>query len=162
MAVESLPPETLTTSSRPQLYDIICYWDGFGIGEDADQKRLLERIQNWLKPKGSILIDIYTPWYAVSTVGKGWKVGKAQREYGFDPQGSRWLDTWTPIDTDSDPVTQSLRCYSPADLQLLLAGIPLEIVKIKSGPGPLKDGSWSNHAPLLNSLSYTAQLKSRF
>lgn len=25
-------------------FDVVCYWDGFGVGSDADQRRLLRRI----------------------------------------------------------------------------------------------------------------------
>jgi len=27
-----------------QTFDVVCYWDGFGIGSDADQRRLLRRM----------------------------------------------------------------------------------------------------------------------
>jgi len=37
-------------------FDIVCYWDGFGVGSDADQRRLLKRISTeWLKPGGLAL-----------------------------------------------------------------------------------------------------------
>jgi SAM-dependent methyltransferase len=34
----------------PDPFDIGCYWDGFGIGSDEDQRRLLKRIASWLRP----------------------------------------------------------------------------------------------------------------
>ncbi|HWD40332.1 MAG TPA: class I SAM-dependent methyltransferase, partial [Fimbriimonas sp.] len=34
------------------LFDVVCYWDGFGIGSDEDQRRLLRRIASWLEPSG--------------------------------------------------------------------------------------------------------------
>ena len=43
-------------------FDVVCYYDGFGIGEDADQRRLLKRIASWLAPDGSAMIEIGTPW----------------------------------------------------------------------------------------------------
>ena len=31
-------------------FDVVCYWDGFGVGSDADQRRLLRRIATeWLR-----------------------------------------------------------------------------------------------------------------
>ena len=42
-------------------FDLVTYWDGFGIGTDDDQIRLLKRISNWMKPDGRALIEIYSP-----------------------------------------------------------------------------------------------------
>lgn len=39
------------------------YIDGFGIGEDADQLRILKRINGWLNEDGYALRDIYEPNY---------------------------------------------------------------------------------------------------
>ena len=33
-------------------YDVVGYWDGFGIGQDDDQVRLLRSMAQWLKPTG--------------------------------------------------------------------------------------------------------------
>ena len=44
-------------------FDCVLYIDGFGVGEDADQLRLLHRIHHWLKNDGYALIDIYEPNY---------------------------------------------------------------------------------------------------
>ncbi|MBV7335997.1 class I SAM-dependent methyltransferase [Chloroflexi bacterium TSY] len=114
-------------------FDVVCYWDGFGIGEDDDQRRLLARIANWLKPGGCALLDIGTPWHAAKSVGHGWRVGNGMRRYGFDADGCRWTDTWWPLDDESDTVTQSLRCYSPADLRLLLSGTGLQLSQVVPG-----------------------------
>ncbi|MFC6800602.1 class I SAM-dependent methyltransferase [Deinococcus caeni] len=32
-------------------FDLIVYWDGFGIGSDDDQRRLLTRMAGWLAPR---------------------------------------------------------------------------------------------------------------
>ncbi len=29
-------------------FDLICYWDGFGMGSDSDQRTLLKKISSWL------------------------------------------------------------------------------------------------------------------
>lgn len=139
-------------------FDVICYYDGFGIGADADQRRLLKRIATWLAPSGSALIEIGTPWYAASVDGRGWRVGQAERRYNFDADGCRWLDTWWPIDQPEQAVQQSLRCYSPADLRLLIepAGLQLQHVK-PGGTVDWEQGKWLPSVPLGKALNYVAQ-----
>lgn len=125
------------TIDVPGSFDVVCYWDGFGVGTDDDQRRLLKRIREWLKPNGEALIDVYTPWHAASTVGAQQEWGGARRRYDFDAEGCRWLDTWWPVDDEREAVTQSLRCYSPADLRLLLSGSGLILSTILPGDTPL-------------------------
>ncbi len=142
-------------------FDVVCYYDGFGVGTDAEQRHLLRRIASWLTPTGSALIEIYTPWYAASVDGRGWRVGQAERRYNFDADGCRWLDTWWPIDQPEGAVQQSLRCYCPADLRLLLEPTGLQLQHVK--PGGTMD--WAQHkwlpvAPLGKAMNYVAQFKS--
>ncbi len=33
-------------------FDLIVYWDGFGVGDDEDQRLLLRRMRDWLSPHG--------------------------------------------------------------------------------------------------------------
>lgn len=140
----------------PGGYAVVCYWDGFGIGSDADQQRLLGRIRGWLAPGGVALVDIYTPWYAARSAGVGWPVGDARRVYGFDADGCRWLDTW---EKDGVQVTQSLRCYSPADLRLLLRGTGLALAGVVAGGGLDWDARrWVARQPLGHAMSFTAIL----
>ena len=108
-------------------FDVVCYWDGFGVGSDADQRRLLRRIATWLAPDGHALIDISTPWYWAHAAGQEMQVGHAMRRYDFDADACRLLDTWWPVDDPDQRVTQYLRCYSPADLRLLLEGSGLRL-----------------------------------
>ncbi|WP_235472390.1 class I SAM-dependent methyltransferase, partial [Ardenticatena maritima] len=75
-------------------FNAVCYWDGFGIGTDEEQRKLLWRIWSWLRPDGVALIDVYTPWHAAKSSGHGWQVGRARREYGFDGENCRWIDRW--------------------------------------------------------------------
>ncbi len=43
-------------------FDVVCYWDGFGVGSDADHRRLLQQIaRKWLAPDGSVLMDVFSP-----------------------------------------------------------------------------------------------------
>src|SRR5690625_6976659 len=68
--------------------------DGFGIGTDNDQIKLLKRIHHWLKPNGTALIDIYTPWYWSKTAGQVMTFNNFTRKYDFDFHHNRMLDTW--------------------------------------------------------------------
>ena len=137
-------------------FDLICYIDGFGIGDDQDQRKLLKRMSNWLKPDGCVLIDIYTPWYWSSVAGQEMMVGNKLRKYDFDSMNCRMLDTW--FDSD-ESVTQSLRCYSPQDLKLLLEGTGLTMADIKPG-GAMNYKTWEYqvNADLSEAMSYMVKL----
>lgn len=153
----------------PDRYDIVCYWDGFGVGSDDDQQRLLRRIAGWLVPDGFALIEIYTPWYwsgiarsgiaRSGVAGRETQFGGVCRRYGFDAEGTRMLDTWWPVEREAEAVTQSLRCYSPADLQLLLkdTGLSLESVEPRGAYDPARD-RFVEDAPLEESMQYLAKL----
>ncbi|MBP1970287.1 cyclopropane fatty-acyl-phospholipid synthase-like methyltransferase [Virgibacillus natechei] len=140
-----------------ETYDVVCYLDGFGIGGDQDQRRLLKRISEWLNSDGCALIDIYTPWYWSSNAGQEMKFGSASRKYNYDFAGSRMLDTW--FDSDNKQITQSLKCYSPKDLQLLLETTGLKLVDIQPG-GAMDYETWEywENAPLGEAMSYMAKL----
>ncbi|NPA27186.1 MAG: class I SAM-dependent methyltransferase [Chloroflexi bacterium] len=138
-------------------WDAVVYWDGFGTGTDEDQRRLLRRIRHWLKPHGKALIEVYTPWHAAQSAGYRMRVGKAQRTYDFDAEGCRWIDEW---EYQGERVRQSLRCYSPADLRLLLEGTGLRLRSLH--PGGRMDytqGRYIPHAPLKQAMVYTAVLE---
>jgi len=139
-------------------FDVVCYYDGFGIGTDDDQRRLLKRIATWLAPTGSALIEIGTPWYAASVDGRGWAVGQAERRYNFDADGCRWLDTWWPIGQPEQQVQQSIRCYSPADLRLLAESTGLVLQHVKpGGTVDWEQGKWLPVVPLGKAMNYVAQ-----
>ena len=155
-------------------YDIVCYWDGFGVGSDDDQRRLLRRIAGWLMPGGFALIEVYTPWYwsgiarsgiARSGIARSGMAGRETqfggicRRYGFNADGSRMLDTWWPVGREGEAVTQSLRCYSPADLQLLLkdTGLSLESVEPRGAYDPARD-RFVEGAPIEEAMQYLTRL----
>lgn len=140
-------------------FDAVCYWDGFGVGADADQQRLLRRIARWLAPGGCALLDIYTPWYWSRVAGLKMRFGQVIRRYDFDPEGCRMLDRWWPDDDASQAVTQSLRCYSPADLSLLLQGTGLALRALE--PGGAMDYErqrYTRRVPLGQAMQYLAAL----
>jgi len=140
-------------------FDVVCYWDGFGVGSDADQCRLLRRVASWLSPSGRALIDISTPWFWAHAAGQEMRIGTATRRYGFDGVGCRMLDRWWKTGDESTAIIQSLRCYSPQDLRLLLEGTGLRLESVE--PGGMVDhatGRWQPVAPLEQAMVYTAVL----
>jgi len=148
----------------PDRYDIVCYWDGFGVGSDDDQQRLLRRVAGWLMPDGFALIEVYTPWYwsgiaRSGMAGRETQFGGVSRRYGFDADGSRMLDTWWPVGREAEAVSQSLRCYSLADLRLLLegTGFVIESVEPRGAYDPARD-RFVEDAPLEQSMQYLAKL----
>ena len=141
-------------------FDVICYWDGFGVGSDEDQQKLLTRMNNWLVPNGCAFIDIYTPWYWAKTAGQKMKVQEIERVYEFEPFACRMLDTWWVASNPTEKITQSLRCYSPADLELLLPTKQLQLELIETG-GSMDYENWVYEAqvPLEQAMMYMAKLR---
>ena len=45
------------------MFEVVCYFDGFGVGSNDDQRRLLRRIAVWMRPDGYALIDVYNPCF---------------------------------------------------------------------------------------------------
>jgi SAM-dependent methyltransferase len=118
-------------------FHAVSYWDGFGVGTDADQRRLLRRIATeWLEPDGVALIDVYNPLVWSRRHGRQ-EERLARPEDGyphhlynlktFDPETCTATDTWWDADSPDDRISQRLRCYSPADLALLLEGTGLRL-----------------------------------
>jgi SAM-dependent methyltransferase len=141
-------------------FEVVTYWDGFGIGTDDDQHVLLRRIADWLTPNGCALIDINTPWYwGVTALGQHMTFGGVARRYDFDANGCRMLDSWWHIGAPDQTVTQSLRCYSPADLRLLLRDTGLKLIDCEPGGAVNYDTKeYTAHAPLAQAMSFTAKL----
>ncbi|MCA9876472.1 MAG: hypothetical protein KC442_01775 [Thermomicrobiales bacterium] len=114
----------------------------------------------WLAPTGKALIEVYTPWYWAQAAGRTMALAGAVRRYDFDAHGSRMLDTWQRADDAERTLTQSLRCYAPADLAMLLDGTGLRLVEVT--PGGSYDAATNHYAPvapLAKAMSYVATLE---
>ena len=136
-------------------FDVVCYFDGFGIGSDADQRRLLHRIVGWLYPQGCALIDVYAPWHFANDNGEVSREGNVMYRSDFDADGSRLEESIWPVGEDeSQAVTQSLRCYSPADLRLLLEGTGLALDTIEA----YESEGHEKRVPLQQAMLYLAKL----
>lgn len=153
-------------------FDAVTYWNGFGIGTDADQRRLLRRIASeWLAPGGTALVDVYNPVVWASWNGdvellrpnpaRGYR-HELQQQVAFDPVTATAVDTWWDTAEPDRRITQRLRCYSPADLRLLLEGTGLALTGVVVGGEPVDlaadhsgDAGW-----LRDHYEYTAVLES--
>jgi len=81
----------------------------------------------------------------------------------FDPVHSRWIDEWQPTANPEAALAQTIRCYSPADFQLLLkgTGLVLEYAEVDGEPIDFKSNAIQTSSPLLKAWSYLAVVKKR-
>ncbi|MFC5602766.1 class I SAM-dependent methyltransferase [Sporosarcina koreensis] len=147
--------------SKP--FDVVSYFDGFGIGSDDDQLKLLERMKSWVTDEGSLLIDIYHPHYwRTIAAGQKMKIDDAERIYSFDETESRMVDSWWHKENPDEIVTQSLRCYTVDEISSLCEKAGLTITAIFPG-GAMDFDNWTyvETAPLSACLSYRIKLKKK-
>ena len=151
-------------------FDVITYWNGFGIGSDLDQRELLDRIAGWLHPEGYFVMDVFNPVQWIRWAGDqsnrdaapdlGYPHSVSERT-DYDPVTARFIDTWRRDDTDTE-ITQSQRCYSPADLTLLVEPTRLELLAIELDGKPLNaEGSPDDNRRLFTEHEYQALLRRR-
>jgi hypothetical protein len=152
-------------------FDVVTCWQVFGIGSDADQRRLLQRIaQEWLAPGGSALLDVYHPVGPMRDSGKEWRLDPLPGVPGsvemierchYDPLQGRWIDEWQPTAHPENTLAQTLRCYTPADLLLLLegSGLCLKTVEIDGQAVEVTGNQRTRSTDLFtNDYSYLVQL----
>lgn len=137
-------------------FDIVCYFDSFGIGSDEDQRHLLRRIKSWLKPNGIAVVEVGMPWYwANKARGQRMDFEGYTRIYDFDPDECRLMDYWFPTDQPELKVWQRLRCYAPADMRMLLQGTGLQLSALKpNGYVDYSKMQWVADAPLIDCMTY--------
>lgn len=146
-------------------FDCVLYSDGFGVGEDEDQLRLLKRIHSWLTDDGYALIDIYEPNYW-RQVYKGEMMpgedSSVLRKYDYEEQASRFTDTWWHTDNEAEKYTQSLKCYSPQCIYELCQQANLAIVGYFPN-GAMNFETWSYYEPAAIDycISYRIKLKKK-
>ena len=161
------------TVELPGRFDVVCYWDGFGIGSDADHRRLLERIAGcWLAPGGSVLMDVASTLWAARNAGTEQRLPplpgvpdsvEMLRRFHFDPLHCRWIDEWQPVAKPEKTLAQTVRCYTPTDFLLLLEGTGLSLHRIEVNGQALdfQGGRITTSGPLMEAYSYLVQLKLR-
>lgn len=116
-------------------FDAVSCWNGFGVGTDTDQRRLLRRVEReWLAPGAPFVLDVFAPWWWARDAG-----ARTVEEHGgvrlvnerdFDPVSNRFRDAWWPEGSPEQRIEQGARCYAPADLALLLEGTGLEVASL--------------------------------
>ncbi len=109
-------------------FDVVGHFGGFGMASDDDQRGLLRRIAAWMEPDGCILVEVMTPWYGARMSGQVEEAahGEAPHEVTFDADGCRVQVRTDPLQ-DGPRSIRVVRCYSPADLRLLLEGTELRL-----------------------------------
>jgi SAM-dependent methyltransferase len=153
-------------------FDAVACWETFGLGPDADQRRLLRRIATeWLDPGGRALVDVYNPARPARDAGTEERLAPLPGVPGsvemferchFDARHCRWIDEWVPVGAPEQALAQSIRCYSPSDLALLLEGTGLALLQIEVDGEtlPADDGEAITLSPtLLQAWSYLAVLE---
>ncbi len=155
-------------------FDLVGYWDGFGVGSDADRRRLLRRIaDDWLAANGVAIVDVFCPWYWARHAGQIQVLDRHEpchryrerRSWDFDPIRSCFLDTWCPIDDatglpmEEMAITQTIRCYSPSEFVLLLEGTGLAVsrAEVAGQPFDMTSSALRDH-PVWNAASYQVVL----
>lgn len=151
-------------------FDAVIYWNGFGIGTDSDQRKLLGRISDeWLLPDGKALIDIANPYVWTRWTGdEEHKDPKPELGYNysvnqkidFDPVHNRFIDMWWDSNNLEEVLKQDIRCYSPADLLLLLekTNLTLEKMEIEGKEFKLDEPLSNSSHPLAKANEYLAVL----
>jgi len=149
----------------------VACWETFGLGSDADQRCLLRRIAaEWLAPGGRALVDVYNPARPARDAGTEERLAPLAGVPGsvemferchFDARHCRWIDEWVPVAAPEQALAQSIRCYSPADLALLLEGTGLALLhlEVEEEVLPADDAAAITLSPaLLQAWSYLAVL----
>lgn len=146
-------------------FDCILYIDGFGVGEDEDQLRLLKRIYDWLNNDGYALIDIYEPNYWRQVYKEEIVLSddsKILRKYNFDEKTLRFSDTWWHKDNEADKFTQSLKCYSTQCIYELCQSANLDIIGyFPNGAMDFETWSYSEPGSIDYCISYRIKLKKK-
>ncbi len=126
------------TAEVPGQFDAVCLFETFGMGTDLEQRHLLRRIASaWLAPEGVVVMDVYHPFGPIRKAGSSQALDRLEHVAGsvamtertfYDAVLGRWIDEWEPVGNIAETRRQSIRCYTPADLLLLLEGTGLRIV----------------------------------
>ncbi len=151
-------------------FDVVCCWEVFGLGSDADQRRLLRRIaSDWLVAGSLVIVDVYTPARPARHAATEKRLKPLPGVPGsveminrchFDPLHSRWIDEWVPVAAPEQALAQTVRCYSPADFLLLLEGTGLALKKIEINGVELdfRGNQIATSGPLLEEYYFRALL----
>lgn len=144
-----------------QQFDIVCYFDSFGIGDDEDQLRLLRKINQWLQPNGKAMIEVGSTWFWANVAhGKTTDLGACMRQYHYDSANKRLLDYWWLKEKPSDKKCQSLRCYTPDEITKLSKRASLKLIDcIAGGKIDFEKMQFVPNVPLKEAMTYYVVLE---
>ncbi len=125
--------------------------------------------REWLAPGGSVLMDVYCPFLMARRAGMEERLAPLPGAPGslemierclFYPVHCRWIDEWVPEAAPDKALAQTVRCYTPADLLLLLegTGLTLKHVEVDGQPIAVAGDQITLAGPLMDSYYYLAQL----
>jgi hypothetical protein len=79
----------------------------------------------------------------------------------FDPFHSRWIDEWIPVSEPQKALAQTVRCYSPSDLLLLLegTGLRMEHIEVEGQALPLEVNKATISSLLMDAWCYLVKLR---
>ena len=115
-------------------------------------------------------MDVYSPFRPARDTGKEQRLDPLPGVPGsvemierchFDPLHSRWIDEWQPTADPGRSLAQTLHCYSPADLLLLLegTGLALRRVEVDGAALDFESSAITTSGPLLEAWSYLVKLE---
>lgn len=144
-------------------FDCVVYWNGFGIGSDDDQRRLLRRVgAEWLGPDASFVVDVMAPYRWIRDAGSTHveeDVAGLVNGRDFDPVTGRFIDTWWPVGREGEARKQSGRCYAPADLTLLVEGTGLEVRRTEVAGEAMAPEPADMSSPVWNAWEYVVEMR---
>lgn len=148
----------------PDKFDAIIYIDGFGVGTDDDQLKLLKNIQQWLDDDGCALIDIYQPehWKRADEIEMypdPQHNPDIVRRYSFDHEQNIMMDTWRHKGNDKLEQTQYLKCYTPEEIHHLCSQSGLNVVAyFPGGAMDYENMRYYENASLVECMSYRIKI----
>lgn len=148
----------------PQKFEAVIYTDGFGVGDDDDQLKLLNNIYHWLEDDGCALIDIYQPEHWKKADGFEMypdpkNMPHIKRRYSYDFENDIMMDTWWHEKDEKLNSTQYLKCYTPEEIYNLCKQAGLNITGyFPHGAMDYNNMKYQEHASLNECMSYRIKL----
>lgn len=145
-------------------FDAIIYIDGFGVGTDDDQLKLLKNIKHWLKDDGCALIDIYQPEHWKKADGVEMYLNRRdmphiKRRYSYDFEADIMMDTWWHEKDEKLNSTQYLKCYTPDEIHNLCRRAGLNVTGyFPHGAMDYDKMNYHEYASLDKCMSYRIKL----
>lgn len=145
-------------------FDAIIYIDGFGVGTDDDQFKLIRNIEHWLDDGGCALIDVYHPEHWKKADGIEMYPDPKHnpdiiRRYSYDHEQNIMMDTWCHKDDAGFKQTQYLKCYTPEEIHHLCKQAGLKIVGyFPNGAMDYENMRYYENASLEECMSYRIKI----